>query len=178
VLVEVGTGTGALAILAKLSCPQASIDGTDIAARAVSDARANVARAGLPITLHRGNLLQPLPASLRGRVDAILAHLPTIPPSGPVDEPPSTEAALSMAPREASRGPGGDGLGLVRRLLRTAPAWLAPQGALVFTLQPWQWNLVASEASLHGFELDAREDLSAHLLIVTLRLAPRAPGKA
>jgi hypothetical protein len=68
-------------------------------------------------------------------------------------------------------GPHGDGLGLVRRLLRGAPPWLTPTGALVVSMQAWQWEGFESEASELGLRAARIEEPSARGAIVTLRAA-------
>jgi release factor glutamine methyltransferase len=174
VLVDVGTGSGCLAVLAAERWPQAKVHGTDPSPRAVRNARANVANHGVGVRVHRGDLLSALPGSMRGSVDAVVAHLPTLPPGGPTDPADAGVLdAVRLAPPATYQGPGGDGLGLVRRLLKTAPPWLASDGRLVVSMQIWQWEGFSSEAIDLGFRPIRVDHPSTRGAIVTLEAARR-----
>lgn len=121
--VDVGTGSGALAVTLAALCPTAEVHATDISLAALDVAQRNAALHAAPVALHQGDLLEPLLA--QGiRVDLLMANLPYI-PSG--DLP--ALAVSRYEPRLALDG-GPDGLALIRRLLKQAPAALNP-GALV-----------------------------------------------
>src|SRR5437867_4378812 len=68
-VVDVGTGTGAVALSVKHQRPDATVFATDLSAEAVDLARSNASRLGLAVTVLEGDLLDPLPAELLGRVD-------------------------------------------------------------------------------------------------------------
>jgi release factor glutamine methyltransferase len=111
--VDVGTGSGILAVTLAAHIPQAAVYATDISPAALAVARQNASQQAVHITFIQGDLL--LPVIERGlQVDLILANLPYI-PSGEVD-------LLSVSryePRLALDG-GPDGLALIRRLLDQA----------------------------------------------------------
>ncbi|OLB66579.1 MAG: hypothetical protein AUI10_02230 [Actinobacteria bacterium 13_2_20CM_2_72_6] len=71
--------------------------------------------------------LWPLPATLRGRVDVLVANAPYVPTGELGLLPPE---ARVHEPRVALDG-GADGLDQLRRVVAAAPGWLAPGGALV-----------------------------------------------
>lgn len=98
----------------------------DIDPAAVRCARRNLAPFGGQV--HEGDLYDPLPASLRGRVDILLANVPYV-PSGEIALLPA-EARVHEA-RVALDG-GSDGLDILRRVAAGAPGWLAPGGRLLF----------------------------------------------
>lgn len=77
---------------------------------------------------YEGDLYSPLPATLRGRVDVLLANVPYVPTTEVGLLPP--EARLHE-PRTALDG-GADGLAILRRVTGEAPRWLAPGGHLLF----------------------------------------------
>ena len=147
-LVEIGTGSGSLAILAAMRRPDAQIHATDISFRAWRNARANVRRHRQRVTVHRGSLFDPLPPSLRRRVNGVVAHLPSVWLGG-IDEYKPDEI---RAPRETYEGQGGDGLDLMRRLLREAPPWLAPTGSVVISMESWQWEVFRAEIVTLGYD--------------------------
>jgi release factor glutamine methyltransferase len=148
VLVEVGTGSGSLAILAAKRLPDAEIHATDISFRAWRNARANVRHHSVSVTVHRGRLFEPLPTRLRRRVQSVVAHLPSVWLGG-IDEYAPEEI---RAPRETYEGQGGDGLDLMRDLLQQAPAWLARDGRVVISMESWQWQVFRAEVASLGYE--------------------------
>jgi release factor glutamine methyltransferase len=74
VVVDVGTGSGAIALAVAEAAPHAAVWATDVSSAAVELARLNARRAGLHdrVTVRRGSLLDPFP----GAVDVIVANLP------------------------------------------------------------------------------------------------------
>ncbi len=86
------------------------------------------ARQNLPDgEVHQGDLFEPLPAALRGRIDLLAANVPYVPTDAIELLPP--EARLHE-PRVALDG-GADGLSVLRRVAVRAPQWLAPSGHLL-----------------------------------------------
>jgi release factor glutamine methyltransferase len=88
-------------------------------------ARRNLAAVGGRV--YEGDLYEPLPATLRGRVDVLVANVPYVPTDQVGLLPP--EARLHEA-RVALDG-GADGLEVLRRVTAAAPVWLAPGGHLL-----------------------------------------------
>ena len=129
VVVDLCCGSGAVgvAVNAALSYPsgRCELHAADNDPVAVRCARRNVEAAGGQVYV--GDLDAPLPASLRGRVDVLVACTPYVPTSDITLMPP--EARLHE-PRAALDG-GLDGLDVVRRLGAVAPWWLAPEGHLL-----------------------------------------------
>jgi release factor glutamine methyltransferase len=119
-VVDVGTGSGAIAIAIAMRAPNAIVWATDISPEAVELARANVDRAELSnrVFVSRGDLLEPV----IGRVDVIVANLPYL----PLHER-DLHPDLALEPADAIYAPG-DGQGLYRRLLAAAPSRLADDG--------------------------------------------------
>jgi release factor glutamine methyltransferase len=121
--VDVGTGTGAVALAIKRFRPSASVWATDVSEDAVRVARANASRHGLGIEVLHGDLLAPLPEDLRGGVDLLAAN----PPYVTREEYAELPVEVRAEPYEALVGTT-DVLG---RLIDEAPAWLASGGWLV-----------------------------------------------
>ena len=122
-VVDVGTGSGALAVAIAARAPRARVWATDSSPAAVELACANVRRHGL---LHRvvvleGDLLDPVP----GPVDLVVANLPYLPLAER-----SLHVDVADEPLEAVFA-AHDGLDPYRRLLEAAEERLAPDGAVV-----------------------------------------------
>jgi len=125
-VVDVGTGSGAIALAVAAALPKIQVFATDTSIDAVALARMNAARLGLSgrVTVCRGDLLEPI----RGPVDLIVANLPYLPAAEArrrpdlVDEPPDAIFA------------GGDGLEPYRRLIAASRQRLSRGGALVLQL--------------------------------------------
>jgi release factor glutamine methyltransferase len=122
VIVDLCCGTGALgAALA------ASVEGAETHAVDVDPAAVRCARRNIPGTVYQGDLFAPLPATLRGRVDILLANVPYV-PTREIELMPA-EARLHEDRVALDGGP--DGLSLLRRVAAEAPQWLAPGGQLL-----------------------------------------------
>lgn len=76
VIVDLCTGSGNLAVALGLAFPDASVYATDISADAVDVATANAVSNGANVTVLHGDLFTPLPRSLMGTVDLIVANPP------------------------------------------------------------------------------------------------------
>jgi ribosomal protein L3 glutamine methyltransferase len=124
-ILDLGTGSGCLAILAALAFPNAQVDAGDVSEDALAVAERNVSDYGLQgrIRLVRSNLFAALGDR---RYDLILANPPYVGAAAMAAFPPEHAAE----PRLAHAG-GADGLDLVRRILAEAGGHLTPEGALV-----------------------------------------------
>lgn len=128
VVVDLCCGAGALGLATAVRLgggTTVSLHASDVDPAAVACAARNVAAVGG--TASAGDLFDPLPPGLRGRVDLLLANVPYVP---------TTE--IPLLPREArdheahvALDGGGDGLDVLRRVAAEAPAWLAPGGHLL-----------------------------------------------
>ncbi|NUR84200.1 MAG: putative protein N(5)-glutamine methyltransferase, partial [Nonomuraea sp.] len=116
------------------------------------------ARRNLPSGhVYQGDLYDPLPASLRGRVGILIASPPYVPSESVGLLPP--EARLHE-PLMALDG-GGDGLDVVRRVIEGAPAWLAPGGHLLVETSERQAQATVETMAAAG--LAARATVSDEL---------------
>ena len=154
-IVDVGTGSGCLAVTLALECPSARVVATDVSDAALTVARANAARHGVQdrIECLRGSLLAPA----RGPVDLIVANLPYVAERDRSTLPPEV---ADFEPATALFG-GADGLDLVRTLLPEAAALLTPGGRLIFEIGQGQLNDVRDliEATGNLVFRHARQDL-------------------
>ena len=104
-VVDVGTGSGAIALALADERPGLRVAATESSPGALAVARANVARLGLPVELLEGDLLEPV----SGPVDAVVSNPPY------VRDGERLAPELGYEPREALYG-GPDGLAVLRRL--------------------------------------------------------------
>jgi release factor glutamine methyltransferase len=148
VVVDLCCGSGALGVAVARAVDGVDLHSADVDPAAVACARANVARVGG--RAYAGDLFEALPASLRGRVDLLLANVPYVPSDAIALMPP--EARLHEA-RVALDG-GRDGLDVARRVIAAAPEWLAPGGSLLFETSEGQASAALGTVTAAG--LDAR----------------------
>jgi release factor glutamine methyltransferase len=154
-VVDVGTGSGAIALALADERPDLRVVGTDVSADALAVARANAARLGLPVEFLQGDLLDPVP----GEIDAVVAN------------PPYVEVGSTLAPEIARHEPavalygGEDGLDVYRRL---APA-AAVASFVAFEVPGWLAESVADLLRAEGFETDVIKDLAGIDRVVTGR---------
>lgn len=125
-ILDIGTGSGCIAIAAALAFPRAHVDATDVSRPALAVATRNVARYDLAtrVQLHEADLFPP--SSARAPYDLILANPPYVPESERADLPDeyTHEPSLALFAEE-------EGLALIRRILAGAAARMAPHGLLV-----------------------------------------------
>jgi release factor glutamine methyltransferase len=134
-VVDLGTGSGAIALSIATERVRTAVWATDVSEAALDVARANLAgtgRAGARVRMEQGEWFAALPDELRGAVDLVVSNPPYVPdgadlPTDVADWEPS--GALFAGP---------DGLDDVRRIVADAPAWLADDGVLVCELSPEQ----------------------------------------
>ncbi|MCC5953755.1 MAG: peptide chain release factor N(5)-glutamine methyltransferase [Acidimicrobiia bacterium] len=167
VVVDLGTGSGAIALAIASEHPTAQVWATDRSQAALDVATANlpgIGRAATRVRLVHGDWCAALPAELRGRVDLVVSNPPYVPDGAPLPE-----SVVRWEPAEALRG-GQRGLGPIGLILDSAPEWLAPAGALVVECSPEQAREVASMATDAGLERpEIHSDLADRQRVVLAR---------
>jgi release factor glutamine methyltransferase len=125
-VVDVGTGSGCLAVTLALERPRLRVAATDISPAALEVARRNASRHLVAdrIDFRLADLLE----GLSPGADVIVANLPYLPAAHAERLPPEVR---NHEPSVALFGTEEDGLGLIRRLVQQAQAHLAPRGVLV-----------------------------------------------
>lgn len=133
-VVDVGTGSGAIAVALARTEPALRILATDVSADALAVARDNAAANGVAarITFLEGDLLAPVVEP----VDCVAANLPYL-RSDALDDLSGDRAALAFEPRLATLS-GMDGLDLLRRAVTDLHRVLRPGGAAFFECDPPQ----------------------------------------
>lgn len=143
-IVDVGTGSGCIALALAAKLPEAQVTGLDASDDALALARENAALLELTarVTFTKSNLL----AAVEGPLDLIVANLPYI-PSG---ELAALQPEVQRDPSAALDG-GADGLDIIRRLLPEAAAKLRSGGVLAMEVGHDQTAVLAAEFPAHGF---------------------------
>ena len=154
--VDVGTGSGAVALALKDERPDLVLTGVDVSADAIEVARLNGSRLGLDVGFVCGDLL----AGVEGPVDAVLANLPYV-ADGSVLPP---EIARYEPASALFAGP--DGLDLIRRLL----SYVDGVPLIVLEIGMDQAGRVASLLAGAGFgSVETLADLAGHERVVVGR---------
>lgn len=127
-VLDLGTGSGAIALSVALACPHARVVATDSSETALDLARNNAERFQVGVTFHQGDWYGALPGvghGAGGVFDLILSNPPYI----ACGDPHLAEGDLRFEPRQALTDDA-DGLGALRVIIAGAPRRLRPGGAL------------------------------------------------
>lgn len=125
VVVDLCCGSGAVGAALASTLGEVELYVADVDADAIRWARRNLSGVGAQV--FQGDLYAALPATLRGRVDVLVANVPYVP----------TEEIALMPPEARTHEPlvsldgGADGLDVLRRVAASAAQWLAPRGQLL-----------------------------------------------
>jgi release factor glutamine methyltransferase len=157
IIVDLCCGAGAIGAALAAAVDRAEVHAADIDPAAVRCARRNV-----PGHVYQGDLYEPLPARLRGRVAIVVANVPYV-PSDEVRLLPAE--ARAHEPLVALDG-GSDGLDVLRRVAAGAPAWLRPGGHLLIETSQAQAPQAAQAFSASG--LTTRTAHSAALNVTVI----------
>jgi release factor glutamine methyltransferase len=162
-LLDVGTGSGAIAIAVNHERPDVTVTAVDRSTAALSLARENADRIGVAIELLESDLA----AAVAGRTfDVVAANLPYIP-----DGDPRTEAGVVRHEPHLALYAGPDGLDLIRRLVADAPALLNPGGMIVLENSDEQAAAVRGLLEAAGFvDVACHRDLAGVDRVVAGRL--------
>lgn len=123
-ILDIGVGSGCIAVALAKSCPAAQISGVDFSAKALELARRNADCHGVTVTLLQGSLFEPYAGR---KFDLIVSNPPYIPTADLAGLEPEVR---DYEPREALDG-GADGLDYYRRIIPAAPDYLLPDGWLL-----------------------------------------------
>jgi len=131
--VDLATGAGTIALAVADEVPSADVYGTDLSEEAIRLARRNAKRLGVRATFAVGDLFAALRGRLKGTVDVITLHPPYVARGEVADLPDEIRA---WEPVDTLTDHSADGLGLVRRTVDEAPAWLTRNGWLLMETDP------------------------------------------
>ena len=158
VVVDLGCGTGAIAAALLARVPGMEVYAVDVDRAAVECARRNLP-AGRVL---EGDLYEPLPPQLRGRVALVAANAPYVPTD-----------AIALMPREArdhehrvALDGGPDGLAVQRRVIAGSVAWLRPGGHVLVETGRSQLGATTAAFEEAGMEVTVRSDEESGGLVV------------
>jgi len=164
---DVGTGSGCIAVTLAKSCADLRLLALDVSWGALQTARRNARNHAVQgrIAFVQADLLAPV----RERFDLLCANLPY---GSRAHLPPAPPAAVEGEPRLAMQG-GEDGLDLIRRFLRTAPACVAAGGLVLLEIEAFQGEAMRRLARQHfpGAGVEVRRDLAGLDRLVVVQTA-------
>lgn len=156
-VVDAGTGSGAIALAVATELPGSTVWATDASPDALAVAARNLERIRnddprVAVTLLEGNWLEPLPPALRGRIHVVVAN----PPYVSEEDWCALDAEVRREPRRAlvagASSDGTPGLAAVEQVLAQARDHLARCAAVVVELAPHQADAAAGLASSLGYD--------------------------
>lgn len=127
-VLDLCTGSGAVAVSVAFERPAARVHATEIVPATAEVARGNAERAGVGdrVTVLAGDLFGPLDPALRGTFDVVVSNPPYVPTADLASLP---DEVAAHEPIVALDG-GADGLDVVRRIATDGLVWLRPGGLL------------------------------------------------
>lgn len=156
-VVDLGTGSGAIALSIAVERVRTEVWATDASPDALAVARANTAgigRSGARVRLAEGSWFAALPSKLAGSVDLIVSNPPYVASSA------TLPAEVEGWEPGSALWSGPDGTDDLRSIIVGAPHWLRPEGALVCELSPEQAEPMRQLALEHFAEASVRADLA------------------
>ncbi|MCY8619834.1 peptide chain release factor N(5)-glutamine methyltransferase, partial [Bacillus haynesii] len=161
--VDVGTGSGAIAVTLALESPRFSVTATDISEQALSTARHNADRLGAKVDFFGGDLLEPL-ITRQKKADVIVSNPPYI----SEEDMKTLSDVVRLHEPAGALTDGADGLQFYKRFMKEIPFVIADQALVVFEIGWAQGNAVKD--MFHRFFPDAdvrvRKDLNGKDRIV------------
>lgn len=140
-LIDIGTGSGAIAIAIKNHRPDLEVWATEVNDEALSVARRNIEKLNLDIKLEKSDLFNDISQSF----DVVATNLPYLQDDADLMPEVQKEPAVALFG-------GKDGLDIYRRFLRELPQHLNPSGYLFTECDPWQQENLKTEAAKIGLQ--------------------------
>ncbi|WP_407571386.1 peptide chain release factor N(5)-glutamine methyltransferase [Deinococcus altitudinis] len=150
-VLDIGTGTGALALGIRAARPDVDVTASDLSEEALALARRNAEQTGLEVRLVHSDLLE----NVTGRFHLIVSNPPYLPEADRQEAQPEVNHDPDLA---LYSGPGG--LDLARRLVVQVPPHLKAGGTLLLELDPRNVGVLAAEMTATGWTVQVSSDLS------------------
>lgn len=166
VIVDLGTGSGAIAIAFARRFPHAEVHAVDISDQALRLAASNAGRLQVGIEFHQGDLFYALPAKLENRIDLIVSNPPYVAEHDWGSLPPD----VRHEPRQALVA-GVRGTEVLERIAADAGQWLAPGGLLLCEIGETHAEALVPLFSRLG-EVAIARDLAGRDRYLSVRIPP------
>jgi release factor glutamine methyltransferase len=140
-ILDIGTGSGAIAITLALELPNTQIFASDISEKALGIARRNAEQLNAAVKFLKSDLLQNISDK---KFDIIVANLPYVARDWQTSPETMHEPAIALFAAD-------HGLKLIKKVIQTAPPHLKPYGYLVLELDTRQIAAARTFAAKHGF---------------------------
>lgn len=162
-VLDLCTGSGAIAVSLAYYAPKIKVTATDLSVRALETAKKNAAAFRQNIAFFEGDLWEALPANEKKQkgkkqFDVICSNPPYI-PSAVIDG--LQREVKDHEPRLALDG-GPEGMDLYRRIFEKVNWFLKPQGVVLLEIGHDQGDRITELAKEHGFAAEIRKDLAGH----------------
>lgn len=170
IVVDLGTGTGALALVLASVRSDAKVIATDLSSDALSLAKENACRNVLDerIAFVEGFWFEALPIDLRGMIDCVVSNPPYVARGDKRVE----HDVIAHEPHSALYS-GADGLDDIRVIIGQAPEWLRPGGVLLVEHGDTQGAAVRGLANNNGFvDVHTERDLASRDRFLCCRMPP------
>jgi release factor glutamine methyltransferase len=166
--VDLGCGSGAIALSVASEVANVSVWACDVSADALAVTRANLAglgRSATRVTVAEGSWFDALPKGLRGTFDAVVSNPPYVMKTEALPQD-----VKDWEPHLALFGDGENGDAFVNYLIDEAPGWLAPGGLLVIEMAPQQTAAALHRATVLGFHARVAADFAEKPRALVARL--------
>ena len=161
-VVDLGTGSGAIALAIAAERPDAKVWAVDFSADALALARSNDVDGAVYFV--QGEWYDALPRDLGGRVDLIVSNPPYVSEA----EYSAVDAVIRDWEPRAALVSGPSGLECLETIIDGAPGWLSPGGLLALECAPHQVHALSARCAEAGLELPTvHEDLAGRARVVT-----------
>jgi release factor glutamine methyltransferase len=172
VVVDLGTGSGAIALSIASERERVEVWATDSSPDAVAVARANLAGMGgyaaTRVRVVQGDWWAALPEQLRGSIDLVVSN----PPYVSSEEMAVLDSEVRDWEPRAALEAGPTGLEAVERILDPAPGWLRPNGVVVMEIAPHLAAAATWAAQRSGFpDVQVGPDLTGRDRVLVARSA-------
>lgn len=157
-LIDVGTGSGCIAITAKLEHPKLNVIATDISRHALVVAERNAEKLQANVTFYRADLLD----TIKATADIITANLPYVDTSWECSPELRHEPSLALFSKDT-------GLHHIKRLIDQVGSHLSSEGIMLLEADTRQHAAIVTYATDHGFTPTRTEGL----IVVLQRVATK-----
>ncbi|MBW3595455.1 MAG: peptide chain release factor N(5)-glutamine methyltransferase [Actinobacteria bacterium] len=165
-LVDIGTGSGAIALAIADERSDAKVFGTDASRQALDWALANKSKLTSTAEFLEGDLFEPLPEDIRGAVDVVVSNPPYIAD----DERTALPVDVVDHEPHVALFSGSDGTSIIQRIAPAATEWLRPGGWVLIEISPHLQTVVPQVLHRHGYtDVTVHPDLAERPRVVEAR---------